>query len=142
MPTTIVAACPDHNLAMQVQDLFINSYFRVYTNEDMAGVEIAAAKMCIRDRPLVAGIFRRLRHYRPHLSLRYDRVQRHWYGWNHCCNPARNRPAGSLFTQAFIYSDHPGRRFQRRRSSAILFHRRNLRLCGRSLIKMCIRDRR
>ncbi len=43
MPTTIVAACPDHNLAMQVQDLFINSYFRVYTNEDMAGVEIAAA---------------------------------------------------------------------------------------------------
>ena len=43
MPTTIVAAAENHALAMTVQDIFINPYFRVYTNEDLLGVEIAGA---------------------------------------------------------------------------------------------------
>jgi len=43
MPTTIVAAAENHALALVVQDLFINPYFRVYTNDDLLGVEIAGA---------------------------------------------------------------------------------------------------
>ncbi len=43
MPTTIVAAAENHDLALVVQDLFINPYFRVYTNSDLLGVEISGA---------------------------------------------------------------------------------------------------
>lgn len=42
-PTTVVVASNTSNLAEQVQDLFINSYFRVYTNEDVVGVEIGGS---------------------------------------------------------------------------------------------------
>jgi glycerol-3-phosphate dehydrogenase (NAD(P)+) len=43
-PTTVVAACEDMARAEAVQDLFINdSYFRVYTNPDVVGVETAGA---------------------------------------------------------------------------------------------------
>ncbi len=43
IPTTIVAACPDLKLAEEVQKAFMTDFFRVYTNEDIIGVEIAAA---------------------------------------------------------------------------------------------------
>lgn len=43
IPTTIVAACPDLSLAEEVQKIFMTDSFRVYTNEDIIGVEIAAA---------------------------------------------------------------------------------------------------
>jgi glycerol-3-phosphate dehydrogenase (NAD(P)+) len=43
IPTTIVAACDDLELATEVQKIFMNEFFRVYTNEDITGVEIAAA---------------------------------------------------------------------------------------------------
>ena len=43
MPTTIVAACQNINLAKEVQKILNSSYFRVYVNEDIIGVEIAAA---------------------------------------------------------------------------------------------------
>lgn len=43
LPTTIVAASTDLKIAEQVQDLFINNYFRVYTNDDLIGVELAGS---------------------------------------------------------------------------------------------------
>lgn len=42
-PTTVVVASQDVQAAEQAQDLFINSYFRVYTNPDLLGVEIGGA---------------------------------------------------------------------------------------------------
>ena len=42
-PTTVTAASSDIEAAEEVQDLFMNNYFRVYTNNDIVGVEIGAA---------------------------------------------------------------------------------------------------
>lgn len=42
-PTTVVVASHDQRAAETAQDLFINSYFRVYTNPDLLGVEISGA---------------------------------------------------------------------------------------------------
>lgn len=42
-PTTITAASFDQDAAEHVQDLFMNQYFRVYTNDDLVGVELGAA---------------------------------------------------------------------------------------------------
>ncbi|MFD1862619.1 NAD(P)H-dependent glycerol-3-phosphate dehydrogenase [Planococcus chinensis] len=42
-PTTVTAACEDTKAAERVQDLFMNHYFRVYTNTDVIGVEIGGA---------------------------------------------------------------------------------------------------
>jgi glycerol-3-phosphate dehydrogenase (NAD(P)+) len=42
-PTTVVVAAEQHAAAEQAQDALINSYFRVYTNHDVAGVEIGGA---------------------------------------------------------------------------------------------------
>lgn len=42
-PTTITAACSNLEMAEKVQDLFMNQYFRVYTNEDVIGVELGGA---------------------------------------------------------------------------------------------------
>ncbi|WP_144511328.1 NAD(P)H-dependent glycerol-3-phosphate dehydrogenase [Bacillus sp. FJAT-22090] len=42
-PTTVTAASLDIDAAKKVQDLFMNTSFRVYTNEDVVGVEIGAA---------------------------------------------------------------------------------------------------
>ncbi|HOJ63785.1 MAG TPA: NAD(P)H-dependent glycerol-3-phosphate dehydrogenase [Spirochaetota bacterium] len=54
IPTTIVAACPDLKLAEEVQKAFMTDFFRVYTNEDIIGVEIAAA--CKNVIAILAGI--------------------------------------------------------------------------------------
>ena len=43
IPTTVVAACPDQEAAMSVQDLFMSPFFRVYTSSDIIGAEIGAA---------------------------------------------------------------------------------------------------
>ncbi|NLW03109.1 MAG: NAD(P)H-dependent glycerol-3-phosphate dehydrogenase [Clostridiaceae bacterium] len=43
IPTTVVAACPDQDAAMAVQDLFMSPSFRVYTSSDIIGAEIGAA---------------------------------------------------------------------------------------------------
>lgn len=43
IPTTVVAACPDQDAAMKVQDLFMSPSFRVYTSSDIIGAEIGAA---------------------------------------------------------------------------------------------------
>ncbi|MCS6770845.1 MAG: NAD(P)-dependent glycerol-3-phosphate dehydrogenase [Kiritimatiellae bacterium] len=43
IPTAVVAACPDHEVAAAVQRLFNNSAFRVYTSEDIVGVELGGA---------------------------------------------------------------------------------------------------
>ena len=43
LPTTVVAASDDHALAMEVQDIFSTDRFRVYTNEDLIGVELGGA---------------------------------------------------------------------------------------------------
>ena len=43
LPTTVVSSSRDMKYASEVQDLFMNSYFRVYTNDDLIGVEIGGA---------------------------------------------------------------------------------------------------
>lgn len=43
IPTTIVAACENEEYAKCVQNAFMNENFRVYTNTDVAGVEVAGA---------------------------------------------------------------------------------------------------
>lgn len=43
IPTAIVAASTNPDSALKVQDLFGEDYFRVYTNEDIIGVEIGGA---------------------------------------------------------------------------------------------------
>jgi glycerol-3-phosphate dehydrogenase (NAD(P)+) len=42
-PTTVVVASKNEVAAEAAQDLFMNSYFRVYTNPDVTGVEISGA---------------------------------------------------------------------------------------------------
>jgi glycerol-3-phosphate dehydrogenase (NAD(P)+) len=41
--TTITAASPDDDAANYVRDIFMNHYFRIYTNHDVIGVETAGA---------------------------------------------------------------------------------------------------
>lgn len=43
LPTGCVAACSDISLAEQVQDVFMNEYFRIYTSDDVIGVELSGA---------------------------------------------------------------------------------------------------
>ncbi len=43
LPTTIVAACEDLNAAKKAQEAFMTPFFRVYTNTDRRGAEIAGA---------------------------------------------------------------------------------------------------
>ena len=43
MPTGCVAACGDLAVARAVQDAFMNAYFRIYTSEDIVGVELSGA---------------------------------------------------------------------------------------------------
>ncbi len=43
LPTTIVSACKDEAAALQVQEVFSNTCMRVYTNEDILGVELCGA---------------------------------------------------------------------------------------------------
>ena len=43
MPTTIVSACEDLETAQKVQDIFMNTCMRVYTNTDVLGVELCGA---------------------------------------------------------------------------------------------------
>lgn len=43
LPTTVAVAGKDHDLAMEVQEVFFTDRFRVYTNEDLAGVELGGA---------------------------------------------------------------------------------------------------
>lgn len=42
-PTTVVVASGDLKVAEQAQDAFMNADFRVYTNPDVVGVEVAGA---------------------------------------------------------------------------------------------------
>jgi len=43
LPATAVAACDDDDLARRVQSAFSTQWFRVYTNNDVIGVELAGA---------------------------------------------------------------------------------------------------
>ncbi len=43
LPTTIVSACTDAQVAEKVQRIFMNPIFRVYTNPDVEGVELCGA---------------------------------------------------------------------------------------------------
>ena len=43
LPTTIISACDDPAAAETVQDVFMNSCMRVYTNRDVEGVELCGA---------------------------------------------------------------------------------------------------
>lgn len=42
-PTTVTAACENLRAAEKVQDLFMNQFLRVYTNDDVIGVELGGA---------------------------------------------------------------------------------------------------
>ena len=43
MPTTVAVASKDMELARQVQDIFMNDFFRIYTNDDVAGLELGGS---------------------------------------------------------------------------------------------------
>lgn len=43
IPTVVTAASKNKELAVKVRDLFINDYFRVYTQDDIIGVELGAS---------------------------------------------------------------------------------------------------
>jgi len=43
LPTAITVACDDKDVAEKIQDAFMSTYFRVYTNEDVIGAEIGGA---------------------------------------------------------------------------------------------------
>ncbi len=43
MPTSIVAACDDESISVKIAETFANSCMRVYTNNDVKGVEICGA---------------------------------------------------------------------------------------------------
>ena len=43
VPTAVVAACEDDAVAEWIQELFMNKRFRVYTSEDVIGVELGGA---------------------------------------------------------------------------------------------------
>ncbi|WP_326909303.1 NAD(P)H-dependent glycerol-3-phosphate dehydrogenase [Sedimentibacter sp. MB31-C6] len=43
MPTAITVACEDKNVAEKIQDVFMSTYFRVYTNDDVIGAELGGA---------------------------------------------------------------------------------------------------
>lgn len=43
MPTAITVACENKEVAEEIQDAFMSSYFRVYTNEDIVGAELGGA---------------------------------------------------------------------------------------------------
>ncbi len=43
MPTAITIACDNKDAAEAIQDMFMSSYFRVYTNEDVIGAELGGA---------------------------------------------------------------------------------------------------
>ena len=43
LPTTIVSTSKNMKYATDIQDLFMTSYFRIYTNDDIIGVEIGGA---------------------------------------------------------------------------------------------------
>src|SRR5262249_7864783 len=42
-PTSLVVACVDEELAVRIQDIFTTDRFRIYTNLDVIGVELAGA---------------------------------------------------------------------------------------------------
>ena len=43
MPTAVVSASEDMVLAKQIQELFVRKYFRVYSSNDLVGVELGGA---------------------------------------------------------------------------------------------------
>lgn len=43
MPTSVALGCEDKKLAKSIQELFSTDYFRVYTNQDVIGVELGGA---------------------------------------------------------------------------------------------------
>jgi glycerol-3-phosphate dehydrogenase (NAD(P)+) len=53
MPTAVVCAAYDHNLAAKLQEELSNAYFRVYSSTDVAGVEIGGSIKNVFALPLV-----------------------------------------------------------------------------------------
>lgn len=43
IPTTVVAGAAEKETAMYIQDMFMNTYFRVYTSPDVLGIELGGA---------------------------------------------------------------------------------------------------
>lgn len=43
IPTAVVAASTDYNTSIQIQSIFMTSYFRVYSSTDLVGVEFGGA---------------------------------------------------------------------------------------------------
>lgn len=43
LPTTVAVACKDPDTAREAQDLFMTDFFRVYTNDDIVGVELGGS---------------------------------------------------------------------------------------------------
>ncbi|MCL1924666.1 MAG: NAD(P)-dependent glycerol-3-phosphate dehydrogenase [Defluviitaleaceae bacterium] len=43
LPAACVLACENENISKELQEVFMNDYFRIYTNDDILGVELAGA---------------------------------------------------------------------------------------------------
>jgi len=43
IPTAVVVACEDQEYANRLQDIFVSRFFRIYTSDDVAGVELGGA---------------------------------------------------------------------------------------------------
>jgi glycerol-3-phosphate dehydrogenase (NAD(P)+) len=43
IPTAVVIACRDHEIAVRLQDVFNSQEFRIYTSDDIVGVELGGA---------------------------------------------------------------------------------------------------
>jgi glycerol-3-phosphate dehydrogenase (NAD(P)+) len=59
LPATVVVACPDQAVATLIQDVMSTTWFRIYTNQDLLGVELAGAMKNVI--ALAAGILDGLR---------------------------------------------------------------------------------
>ena len=55
-PTTVAASSKDEKVSKLIQDLFMNDYLRVYTNNDLVGVELGGALKNIIAVAIVAGM--------------------------------------------------------------------------------------
>ena len=87
MPTSIVSACTDMQVAETVQDIFMNTCMRTYTNTDVLGVELCGAMKNII--ALAAGISAGHAHHPRHggdfppgAGHGLRRADLQWPGWH------------------------------------------------------------
>lgn len=92
IPTGVVVACPERELAERVQNAFMCSRFRVYTSPDTAGIELGAALKNVI--ALCAGVCRRHGLRRQHQGPAHDARPCRWSPAGHALGAHRETFAG------------------------------------------------